>query len=111
VGADKLATRRHRAPETWLTAVERQGHGMQEQIALNAAERAEEMLMMGLRLAEGVGRARFRAETGIEIEAALDSGRLADLIAGGFLVQDAQGLRATAAGRQRLNAVLAALAA
>jgi putative oxygen-independent coproporphyrinogen III oxidase len=111
VGADKLATRRHRAPETWLTAVERQGHGMQEQIALNAAERADEMLMMGLRLAEGVGRARFRAETGIEIEAALDSGRLADLIAGGFLVQDAQGLRATAAGRQRLNAVLAALAA
>jgi len=111
VGADKLATRRHRAPETWLTAVERQGHGMQEQIALNAAERAEEMLMMGLRLAEGVGRARFRAETGIEIEAALESGRLDDLIAGGFLVQDAQGLRATAAGRQRLNAVLAALAA
>jgi putative oxygen-independent coproporphyrinogen III oxidase len=111
VGADKLATRHHRAPETWLTAVERQGHGMQEQIALNAAERADEMLMMGLRLAEGVGRARFRAETGIEIEAALDSGRLADLIAGGFLVQDAQGLRATAAGRQRLNAVLAALAA
>jgi putative oxygen-independent coproporphyrinogen III oxidase len=111
LGSDKLATRRRRAPETWLAAVERQGHGLEEQIALSAAERAEEMLMMGLRLAEGVGRARFRAETGIEIEAALDSGRLADLIAGGFLVQDAQGLRATAAGRQRLNAVLAALAA
>ena len=111
LGPDKRATRRYRAPETWLAAVERQGHGLEEQIALNAAERAEEMLMMGLRLAEGVGRARFRAETGGEIEASLDSRRLADLIAGGFLVQADSGLRATAAGRQRLNAVLAALAA
>jgi oxygen-independent coproporphyrinogen-3 oxidase len=110
-GPDKLATRRHRAPETWLAAVERHGHGLQERIALSAAERAEEMLMMGLRLAEGVARARFRAETGAEIEASLDSSRVADLVAGGFLVQDDQGLRATAAGRQRLNAVLARLMA
>ncbi|HEX6842999.1 MAG TPA: radical SAM family heme chaperone HemW [Stellaceae bacterium] len=109
-GRDKRATRRYRAPETWLAAVERQGHGMEEPITLSAAERAEEMLMMGLRLAEGVGRARFRAETGGEIEASLDRRRLADLVAGGFLVRDDGGLRATAAGRQRLNAVLAALA-
>ena len=40
----------------------------------------------------------------------LDSARLADLVGGGFLANDARGLRATAAGRQRLNAVLAALA-
>ncbi|HKW54403.1 MAG TPA: radical SAM family heme chaperone HemW [Stellaceae bacterium] len=111
LGPDKLATRRHRAPETWLAAVERQGHGLQEAIRLTPAERAEEMLMMGLRLAEGVDRARFRVETGGEIEASLDGARLADLVAGGFLVQDGQGLRATAAGRQRLNAVLARLAA
>ena len=109
-GPDKLATRRHRAPETWLAAVERQGHGLAERITLGAAERAEEMLMMGLRLAEGVERASFRAQCGAEIEASLDRRRLADLVAGGFLVQDAHGLRATAAGRQRLNAVLAALA-
>jgi putative oxygen-independent coproporphyrinogen III oxidase len=110
-GPDKRATRRYRAPETWLAAVERQGHGLEEQVSLSAAERADEMLMMGLRLAEGVGRARFRAETDAEIEALLDSGRLADLVNGGFLVQDSQGLRATPAGRQRLNAVLTALAA
>ena len=111
LGGGKFATRRHRAPETWLAAIERHGHGLQERIALTPTERREEMLMMGLRLAEGVGRVRFRAETGADIEASLDGERLADLVAGGFLVQDAQGLRATAAGRQRLNAVLAALAA
>jgi oxygen-independent coproporphyrinogen-3 oxidase len=111
LGGDKFATRRHRAPETWLAAVERQGHGVQERVALTPAERREEMLMMGLRLTEGIGRARFRAETGADIEALLDGARLADLVTGGFLANDARGLRATAAGRQRLNAVLAALAA
>jgi putative oxygen-independent coproporphyrinogen III oxidase len=111
LGSDKFATRCHRAPETWLAAVERQGHGVQERVALTPAQRREEMLMMGLRLTEGVGRARFRAETGADIEALLDGARLADLVAGGFLANDTHGLRATAAGRQRLNAVLAALAA
>ncbi|HET7594112.1 MAG TPA: radical SAM family heme chaperone HemW, partial [Stellaceae bacterium] len=110
-GGVKFATRRYRAPETWLGAVERGGHGLQERTALAPAERREEMLMMGLRLAEGVERARFRAETGADLEAALDAGRVADLVAGGFLAQDARGLRATTAGRQRLNAVLATLAA
>jgi putative oxygen-independent coproporphyrinogen III oxidase len=111
VGGEKYATRRYRAPETWLAAVEREGHGLDERLALSPAERREEMLMMGLRLAEGVGRTRFRAETGTDLDAALDGRRLAGLVAGGFLVQDVHGLRATTAGRQRLNAVLAALAA
>ncbi len=108
-GGARFATRRHRAPETWLAAVESDGHGLQERVALDPAEQRRELLMMGLRLAEGVGRARFRAATGSEIETALDSARLADLTEGGFVVLDGERLRATAAGRQRLNAVLAAL--
>lgn len=108
-GGEKMATRRRRAPETWLAAVERQGHGSEEPVVLSPGERWQEMLMMGLRLAEGIDRARFRAETGAEIEDAVDAARLADLVEGGFLQSDTQGLRATAAGRQRLNAVLAAL--
>jgi putative oxygen-independent coproporphyrinogen III oxidase len=111
VGGAKLATRRWRAPETWLAAVEVRGEGLQERLTLTAVERREEMLMMGLRLAEGVGRDRFRKETGMEIEAALPATSLTDLVAGAFLVADERGLRATATGRQRLNAVLARLIA
>ncbi len=107
----KLATRRLRAPETWLATVEKPGPGMQERVTLTPEERREEMLMMGLRLAEGVDRARFRAEAGMEIESALDAARLSDLVAGGFLVLDDHGLRATPSGRQRLNAVLGSLLA
>jgi coproporphyrinogen III oxidase-like Fe-S oxidoreductase len=69
------------------------------------------MLMMGLRTRAGVGRERFCDETGAEIEAALERKRLAALCDSGFLVLDDAGLRATAAGRQRLNAVLEALLA
>ncbi|HYM02299.1 MAG TPA: coproporphyrinogen III oxidase, partial [Stellaceae bacterium] len=105
----KFATRQHRAPETWLAAVERQGHGTQERTPLSVAERREEMLMMGLRLAEGIDRDAFRAETGADLETALAAERLGPLVDGGFLVLDSQGLRATPAGRQRLNAVLTAL--
>jgi oxygen-independent coproporphyrinogen-3 oxidase len=100
------AVRQRRAPETWLAAVERDGHAMQDDEALDRAERLEEMLMMGLRLAEGVPRARFRAEAGGEPEAMLPRDRLDALREAGFVELDGERLRATAAGRQRLNAVL-----
>jgi coproporphyrinogen III oxidase-like Fe-S oxidoreductase len=66
---------------------------------------------MGLRLTEGISRARYRDALGEEIETSLDPARLARLLGGGFLVLDAAGLRTTPAGRLRLNAVLAALVA
>jgi putative oxygen-independent coproporphyrinogen III oxidase len=108
-GGTKFATRQLRAPETWLAAVETRGEGTQERLPVSASERLEEMLMMGLRLAEPIPRARFRREGGGEPESLLDADRLARLVDGGFLVLDESGLRATPAGRQRLNAVLAAL--
>ena len=109
LGEARVATRRQRAPETWLAAVERDGHGMAERLTLSPEEQRREALMMGLRLAQGVERDRFRAATGGAIEEALDPARLTDLIEGGFVELDQRGLRATAAGRQRLNAVLTAL--
>jgi putative oxygen-independent coproporphyrinogen III oxidase len=111
IAGKRYATRQRRAPETWLAQVEAQGHGDEERLALTPTARREEMLMMGLRLAEGIARTRFRAETGAEIEETLDGRALADLIGGGFIAVDAAGLRATEAGRQRLNAVLARLVA
>jgi oxygen-independent coproporphyrinogen-3 oxidase len=107
----RFATRQHRAPEAWLAQVEAAGHATRERKLLGLGDRREELLMMGLRLAEGISRARFRAALGEEIETSLDPARLARLVDGGFLVLDAAGLRATPAGRLRLNAVLAALVA
>jgi len=109
VGGDKLATRQIRSPERWLAAVEARGHAGAERSVVGASDRALEMLMMGLRLAAGVGRGRFEAETGDTLESALDADALARLAEDGFIEIDSAGLRATAAGRQRLDAVLRAL--
>jgi putative oxygen-independent coproporphyrinogen III oxidase len=102
----KHATRRWRLPERWLEAVERTGHGLEESLSLTAAEQAREALMMGLRLAEGIDAAGFRAATGTDLDAAVERKAVARLVEGGFVVIHDQGLRATAAGRQRLNSVL-----
>jgi len=106
---EKRATRQSRAPETWLAAVEAAGHGTQEILPIAAEDRLAELVMMGLRLAEGIPRARFRAELGAEPETLLDPAGLARLIEGGFVTLDAERLTATAEGRQRLNAVLGML--
>jgi oxygen-independent coproporphyrinogen-3 oxidase len=111
LGNEKRALKNFRAPETWLKAVERDGHGVEETVLLSPEERRDEMLMMGLRLGEGVARAAFRAETGAQFEQSLEAAGLAKLSDAGFIALDNAGLRATAAGRQRLNAVLGALLA
>jgi putative oxygen-independent coproporphyrinogen III oxidase len=104
----KYATRQARLPERWLAAVEDKGTGLEQMTAIDRDGAVEEMLMMGLRLSEGVDRARLERIAGRNVET-LFSGNLAPLIEGGFLTLDRKRLAATAAGRQRLNAVLAAL--
>ncbi|HEY2891752.1 MAG TPA: radical SAM family heme chaperone HemW [Dongiaceae bacterium] len=109
IAGSRYVTRQHRAPEAWLASVESQGHATREYRALSPAERQEELLLMGLRLSRGISRQRFHQALGSDIEEAIASASMAPLIDGGFLELDETGLRATPAGLQRLNAVLAAL--
>ncbi len=109
LGNRKIATRQHRAPEAWLAEVERAGHATRVRNELDRAERLVELTMMGLRLAEGIARATFRRELAADPEEVLAPGPLEALRAAGYLELDAAGLRATAAGRQRLDAVLGRL--
>jgi oxygen-independent coproporphyrinogen-3 oxidase len=111
LGGDKLATRQHRAPEAWLDLVERAGHATRQRDLVPRAERLNELLMMGLRLKEGVPLARIEAEAAQPFAQAIDQARLQRLIDGGFLALSDDRLVATPAGRQRLDAVLSALIA
>lgn len=110
-GGGKRATRRASGPEAWLEAVERDGHGTAETALIAGRDLVEEALMMGLRLAEGIDRAVFAAMTGADPVVALDERRLSSLEKAGYLEVDATHLKATSAGRQRLNAVLERLVA
>jgi oxygen-independent coproporphyrinogen-3 oxidase len=97
-----LFTRRHKKPENWLSALSRNGHGIEEEALLSPAEMASETLLMGLRLREGVELDR--------IEPAIDRTAVARLQREGLLAVDER-LRATPAGMLVLDSVLAEICA
>ena len=100
-----LSTERH--PETWLERVETNGHGFVEDEPLSADAQADEFLLMGLRLSEGIDPARFAALAG----RTLNQERIDGLIASHHLEWTKDGrLRATKAGVLLLDTVIAALA-
>ncbi|RME99218.1 MAG: coproporphyrinogen III oxidase, partial [Alphaproteobacteria bacterium] len=98
------ATLRH--PESWLEQVERQGHGLAEFVPLTREDVASEILIMGLRLAEGLDVRRYRAAGGT-----LRQDALAWLSEEGLVSWTPDRLTVTPAGRLVLNAVIAQLSA
>lgn len=105
------ALRQHRAAEIWLNRVEAEGHATQEDEILSPRMRAEEMVMMGLRLTEGISAATFAAAAGLDLWQVLDAQGLDRMEAGGFLERGPWGVRATASGMLVLNALTAELLA
>jgi coproporphyrinogen III oxidase-like Fe-S oxidoreductase len=88
--------------------VEATGHGVTTDDVLTSEERGDEILLMGLRLAEGIEIARYEAVSGRRI----DPTRIADLRQHGLIETTDQGrLRVTLAGFPVLDAVVADLAA
>jgi putative oxygen-independent coproporphyrinogen III oxidase len=105
----RSATETARMPRTWLARVERAGHAEMPRVELSVADQILEMLLMGLRLAEGVELERLAAAAGAPSDELLPRQVALDLVAEGLLERTPDRLRATAAGRQRLNVVLARL--
>jgi len=102
------ATMTEKKPEAWLMRVESLGHGTITDELLTSEERADEFLLMGLRLAEGIDPARYQALSG----RTLDPDRIATLKEHGFVESGGDGcLRVTPAGFPILDAVVADLAA
>ncbi|MDA0238958.1 MAG: radical SAM family heme chaperone HemW [Proteobacteria bacterium] len=98
-----------RDPARWMNAVETKGTGTQKSERLDAGERRDELLLMGLRLTDGVENDRFKSVSGETLEDALDPDAVKLLSDGGFLTFDGQRLAATPEGLRRLNAVLSRL--
>ncbi|MFT8419573.1 MAG: radical SAM family heme chaperone HemW [Acetobacter sp.] len=108
-GTALKATRRHRAPEPWAERVESTGTGQTSEEDLTPHDRAQEMLLMGLRVHEGIDLLRFHARTGMTLDSAVDQSVLAQALHEGYLTRTAHTLAATPEGRLRLEALLAAL--
>jgi oxygen-independent coproporphyrinogen-3 oxidase len=107
-GGQRRATMSEKRPEAWLMRVESLGHGLVTDDLLTREERADEFLLMGLRLVEGIDPARYEAVS----HRTLDPARIEALTAYGFVERGQDGfLRVTPAGFPVLDAVVADLAA
>ena len=101
-------TVRHRKPENFLSGMRRNGHGIVEEELLSPDEAADEALVMGLRLSEGID----PDELGARFERPLvDGAKVEQLILSGHLERHGRRLRTTAAGRLVLDTILAEIAA
>jgi oxygen-independent coproporphyrinogen-3 oxidase len=101
------ATSAEKMPEAWLEKVESWGDGLVVDDLLTQEEEGDELLLMGLRLAEGIDLERYQRLSGRD----LDPRRLADLLTHGMVEQTGDRVRATRAGFFVLDAVVADLAA
>jgi putative oxygen-independent coproporphyrinogen III oxidase len=103
----RRATSTERGPERWAALVEAGAHGIIEDVALGRAEEADEALLMGLRLTEGIDLSRLAARTGLH----LGNRAVDDLTELGLVERlGASRLRATASGRMVLNEIVLRLA-
>lgn len=105
-----LALRQARDPAAWLGAVEARGSGAEEEAPLAPAEAAREMVLMGLRLAEGLDGEALARRTGVAFEDAVRADALARAEREGLCERAAGRLRATAEGLPVLDALVRELA-
>ncbi len=103
----KLATQTLKMPGEWLAAVNAAGHGIVAMEEVSPAEQGDEMMLMGLRLEEGVPLSRYTRLTGRSI----DETRIESLVRDGFLVRNGDRISTTQQGRLVLDALLGRLLA
>jgi len=113
-GRFRLSRQRHatenlRKPEAWLSQVEDLGNGIAENMVLSETESMREAALMGLRLAEGIHLENWDKKFPVPLTQFLPLPRIERLEKEGLMLLDEKHLRATSAGLQRLNAVLAYL--
>jgi putative oxygen-independent coproporphyrinogen III oxidase len=107
VDGAKRAFSATKSPEGWLAEVEASGHGLASDDVLSPEEAAEEYLLMGLRLSEGIDLNRLAAID----RRGLDQDRVSALARQGLLIRDGNRLAATPKGRLVLNRLILELAA
>lgn len=103
------ATTRHRKPENWLSAVNRNGQGIQEERVLTASEQASEALLMGFRLSEGIDIGGLAKRFGFGRDELIDHPRFDFYRKQGLLWHREGRLGATQQGMPLLDALLGEL--
>jgi putative oxygen-independent coproporphyrinogen III oxidase len=104
-----MRTVRHRKPENFLAALRRNGHGIAEEALLSANEAADEALVMGLRLTEGIDPDAIARRFGFD--SIVDRAKVDRLVESGHLARNSSRIALTASGRLLLDYILAEISA
>jgi putative oxygen-independent coproporphyrinogen III oxidase len=104
-----LATERFADPSQWTQHVNRLGYDMTAATPLTPHERAQELLLLGLRLKEGIDLARFQELSGLGLNEAVAPPALARLLAAKALVIEGNCLKIADNKRLILDTILRAL--
>lgn len=104
-----LATVRHRKPENWLAAIERQSDGISEARELDRREQAAEAMLMGLRLGEGIDLTAVASRFGIAEGDLCDPAKADFYVSQSLLRRNGSRLIVTAAGMPLLDGLLGEL--
>jgi oxygen-independent coproporphyrinogen-3 oxidase len=101
-------TVRHKKPENFLSGLARNRHGIVEEAPLSPIEAADEALVMGLRLAEGIVPHEIAERFGLDH--LLDERAITRLVASGHLGWSGERLQTTPSGRLLLDHILGQIA-
>ncbi len=104
-----VATHQIHNPENWLKAVDNKGFGTAKRRLLDKAVRAEELLILGLRLAQGIDLKMTERLTGINLLGHINKDQLLMLQSYGFMRSSETHLVATPKGLMQLNSIIAKL--
>jgi len=104
-----VATHQIHNPENWLKAIDGRGFGTAKRRVLDRAVRAEELLIMGLRLVQGIDLKSIEQITGINLLDHVNKDQLLILQGYGFMRSSTTHLVATPKGLMQLNSVIAKL--
>jgi oxygen-independent coproporphyrinogen-3 oxidase len=99
-----LRTVRHRKPENFLSAVRRNGHGISEEAPLSSTQAADEALVMGLRLTEGLDVGATAQRFGFD--SIVDWTKVDRLVASRHLTRNGERIAPSASGRLLLDHIL-----
>ena len=101
-----FATQRHKKPENFISGIERNGHGLVTEEALDSGTRAMEALLMGLRLAKGIDLNRVASRSGAPAADLIDDHTVAGIEKLGLIRRQGAHLTVTPQGMPLLDAIL-----
>ena len=96
-------------PVRWLNTVEEIGHGTGKRQQLNSRDKAEEMIMTGLRLTRGLDTSAIAVKTGLELTDLVNRSALTRFLKESLLEKKGRNLMATPAGWMVLNTLIGEL--